>query len=301
VNHFFSNQTFWLTENVRARMPTLDESWAEIVGPGLLAALVAIFVTIAIEKLGGRKGGLIGTLPSTILPAVWGFMVRSPDTESFQTAAFSAPFGMWLNVVFLYLWRFLPKRVPLAWGRFRLVALTIGTLSIWMFLAVTLVSFMQRVQLTDSLLLTCSCLCTLVMAVMGVLACRHMPNAPKGSKRIGPMTLMARGIFAGLSIGVAVWLADQGGAVAAGVAAVFPAIYMTTMVSLFVSQGENVQAGAVGPMMLGSTSIAVYAISAAFILPALGVIIGSLVSWAIAVSFTSLPAWIWLNRRPRQV
>ena len=284
-------------ESVRVGVPVANGSWAEIVGPGMLAALVAIFVTIVIEKLGGRKGGLIGTLPSTILPAVWGFMVRSPDTESFQTAAFSAPFGMWLNVVFLYLWRFLPQRVPMRWGRFRIMALISGTLSVWILLAIMVVGLMQRVRFESSLLLTLSCFCTLLMAVMGILACRHMPKAPKGSKKVGPGTLIARGVFAGFSIGVAVWLADQGGAVAAGVAAVFPAIYMTTMVSLFVSQGENVQAGAVGPMMLGSTSIAVFAIAAGFLLPALGILVGSLLSWGLAVLFTSVPAWIWLHHR----
>ena len=46
-------------------------------------------------------------------------------------------------------------------------------------------------------------------------------------------------------------IARLGGSIAAGVTAVFPAIFMTTMISLWLSQGEAVQVGAVGPMMLG--------------------------------------------------
>ncbi|MCP4793368.1 MAG: hypothetical protein GY882_08585 [Actinomycetia bacterium] len=39
----------------------------------------------------------------------------------------------------------------------------------------------------------------------------------------------------------------------------FPAIFMTTMVGLWLSQGPDVPLGAAGPMLLGSTSVAVYA------------------------------------------
>ena len=39
------------------------------------------------------------------------------------------------------------------------------------------------------------------------------------------------------------------------------------MVSVWLSQGEAVQIGAVGPMMLGSGSVAVYAIGAMYMFP----------------------------------
>ena len=39
-------------------------------------------------------------------------------------------------------------------------------------------------------------------------------------------------------------------------------IFLTTMVSLWLSQGEAVPSGAVGPMMLGASSVAVYALLA---------------------------------------
>ena len=40
-----------------------------IVGSASFAALVAVGVTVAIEKWGGVIGGLLGTLPTTIVPA----------------------------------------------------------------------------------------------------------------------------------------------------------------------------------------------------------------------------------------
>ena len=49
----------------------------ELWGSALFAGLVAIGVTLAIEKFGGRTGGLIGTMPSTIVPASIGFHLSS--------------------------------------------------------------------------------------------------------------------------------------------------------------------------------------------------------------------------------
>ena len=42
---------------------------ASILVSALLAGVVATAVTVAIEKWGGLVGGLLGTVPSTIVPA----------------------------------------------------------------------------------------------------------------------------------------------------------------------------------------------------------------------------------------
>jgi hypothetical protein len=54
---------------------------------------------------------------------------------------------------------------------------------------------------------------------------------------------------------------------AAGLASAFPAIYGTTMVSLWWSQGSHVQSGAVGPMILGGTAVSGFAMSFAEYFP----------------------------------
>ena len=50
---------------------------SDILGPALLAGLVAIGATVAIERFGGRIGGLLATVPTTIVPASIG-MAYSP-------------------------------------------------------------------------------------------------------------------------------------------------------------------------------------------------------------------------------
>ena len=67
------------------------------------------------------------------------------------------------------------------------------------------------------------------------------------------------------------------------------------MIALWLSQGEAVQAGAVGPLMLGSTSVAVYALLATVTLPTWGLVWGSIWAWLGSVALVSVPAHAWLR------
>ena len=112
-------------------------------------------------------------------------------------------------------------------------------------------------------------------------------------KKVGWGTLAMRGILAGCAIGVSILLSSFGAL--AGIASVFPAIFLTTMVSIWISQGEAVQGGAVGPMMLGSSSVSVFALLAIVIFPVSGPFWGSVFSWLLSVICTSVPSAIWLK------
>src|SRR5690606_6179878 len=94
---------------------------------------------------------------------------------------------------------------------------------------------------------------------------RHVPRR----------ALLGRGLLAGAAVGVAVAIGGAGFPLLAGMASVFPAIFLTTMVSLWLAQGEAVPLGAVGPMILGSTSIAGYALAA------LGPGLGAAAAWVV--------------------
>ena len=109
--------------------------------------------------------------------------------------------------------------------------------------------------------------------------------------------IVIRGLMAGSAIGGAVWLATHGGPLIAGVAAVFPAIFMTTLCSLWISHGESVGAGAIGPLMLGGTSVSAYSWFAAWWIPIMGIVAGSAAAWFVAVLVVTVPAWMWLKRQ----
>lgn len=60
---------------------------AEVLLSGLFASVVAVGVTVAIERLGDTAGGVLGTVPTTIVPVTVGLAYRV-DTAHMQAALF---------------------------------------------------------------------------------------------------------------------------------------------------------------------------------------------------------------------
>ena len=260
----------------------------------LFAGVVAIGASVAIERFGGRLGGLLGSIPTTIVPASIGFWWSSSNESMAREALYAVPPGMLVTALFLYCWRVIPPRLPQGGLGVRLGIMTAVSLVIWAIAASAVVLGMDA-----------NALPTWVWGVaffgaqvlFGGWACLRNPPAPKGSAPVGLGILLARGTLAAAAIGASVGLAGLGIPLIAGVASVFPAIFLTTMLSVWLSQGQAVQAGAVGPMMLGSASVSAYSLIAAVVMGDLGVGWGSLVAWCVSVLLISVPAWWWLGRK----
>ena len=252
----------------------------------LAAGFVAILATIAVERMGGLLGGVLASIPTTILPAAVGFYYAE---DGFGAALLAVPFGMLVNALFLYSWRIFPSRFSIDSFWLRLMSMILLSLSIWVTFAFASV-WLQGYY--SSLIF--SVLITLFQLLLGIWACVHNPPAPKGSKKVGVFVLLLRGLLAGTAIGVSISLSHFGAL--AGIASVFPAIFLTTMVSVWIAQGEAVQGGAVGPMMLGSTSVSVFALLAIILFPILNSFWGAIACWTLSVLLISLPSAIWLKK-----
>ena len=75
-------------------------------------------------------GGLLGTLPTTIVPAGLGLWAQ--DAEGFGDAMGAVPVGMLINVLFLWAWRAVPPLLP-PWSlRARLTLMTVVSLTVWL-------------------------------------------------------------------------------------------------------------------------------------------------------------------------
>ena len=271
--------------------------WLELTGPAALAAgVLAIAVPAAIERFGGVLGGILGTMPSTILPASLGIYGEADGADAFLAAMGVVPLGMLLNVGFLYSWRLFPPYVAALPVALRVTVLALVTVGLWC-LAATLVVVESRELIAGGLSpMWLGGGATAAMVLFGVLACRKNPPGPRGERRVSLAMHLSRGLLAALAIAVSVGLAALVGPVASGVASIFPAIFMTTMVALTLAQGAQVQAGAVGPMMLGSSSVAVYALLAALLFEPLGPGLGMGLSWLGSLALSSVPSWWWLQR-----
>ena len=262
--------------------------------PALFAGLVAILATVVIERGGGALGGII-TLPTTIVPASIGIWGGVSGIEPFTHAMSMVPIGMLLNVAFLGSWRILPGIMGTKMKGVNLVfSVSIISTLIWSLFA-GISTFLVEMISDDIGPSTIGLLATALAVIIGVFAVKTNLPAPSGINKVGIFTLFLRGLAAGSAIAASVWIAGLGLPFISGMVSVFPAIFLTTMVSLWISQGAEVPVGATGPMMLGSASVSIYALLCIPLFPILGPWEGSLASWALAVGLYSLPAgyWIW--------
>jgi hypothetical protein len=261
---------------------------------GLTAGLISIVFSLSIEKLGGRIGGLIAALPSTIVPGAIGLSMSLSEAE-FRNTIYQVPLGIVCNILFLYFWKVVPPKIPTTWSLSTLLTLmSIGSLSFWG-LCVYFSILIKAYFPFDHFYL--AVIFTVIHILVGIAVTYHPFASPKSSLRISKRVLALRGVFAFLIIGFAIYLSKNGSQSIAGFASVFPVIFFTTMFSLWLAQGGAVPSGAVGPMMLGSASASLYAVCIPEFFAVFGYWLGTLINWIGCVMLISVPSYFWLNSR----
>ena len=227
----------------------------------IFAGIVAVLVTVAIEKWGGIVGGVLGTLPTTIVPAAIGMYVEA-GSEDLATSMSLIPFWMLLNALFVASWVVYPRINK----DVTLVKMIFVSLSFWTVLAILMtISLSEALNHISERNVGIAGLVCLVG--LGLWMTWIPVNAPKGKNPVTKYVLVMRGLAAATAIGIAVYFSGMGMPIIAGLAAVFPAIFLTTMVALWMAQGSDVPTGAAGPMMLGGSSVAMYSLIAPWALP----------------------------------
>lgn len=260
---------------------------------GIFAGLVAILVTVAIEKFGGFIGGVLGTVPSTIIPAAAGVYALEGD-ESLTASMSVVPIGMLINGVFLGVWIILPKYI--ASDRLKLPITVVSSLLTWAILALLSLIIAREVTVGTISEMMLGMIGLVLLAILAIMFNLSNRAAPKGLNKVPIIILSLRGIAAGLAIAACLVLAEIGLPFVAGLASAFPAIFLTSMVALWLSQGPQVPQGAAAPMMLGGASVSVYALLAMWSLPSFGIFIGSIIAWFGAVGLWTIPAFLLLRK-----
>jgi hypothetical protein len=264
--------------------------------PALGACVVAVLATVVVERLGGVAGGILSTVPTTIVPAAIGLHASAADDEAFRCAMCFVPVGILLNAGYLLLWRIIPARIGMRSHRHLLATTVTLALAAWLAAASAAVWAHHAWAPDAGQSLAIGLAAFVAGALLGIAANRVPHPAPAGRRRVGPAVLALRGVAAGAAIAVALVLARSGDPIAGGIASVFPAIFTAIMVATWLAQGAQVPTGAVGPMMLGTLSVSAYALLSAALIPRLGVVAGSAACWAAAVLFVNVPAYAWLRR-----
>ena len=272
------------------------EVWQSALLAGSLSGVVAIVITRLIEHFGGIVGGVLGTVPTTVVLLAFGFATTLTDDE-FRHSLFLVPMGMLINTFFLLVWRFLPpllRRLKLSFGAL-VAALMAASSIVWCILASGSFLLNDRIlhRDVDAVLVAGVVSLVLVVAIGVFISLKHV-DAPRGSKPVTWTMLLLRGFFAFGAITGTIFLGTFNSTLG-GIFATLPVLFMTTMVSLWVAQGSGVPTGATGPMVLGGLATPVYALAFAFIKPMIGMGLAFLASYAIAVLCVSIPTFLFLR------
>ena len=265
----------------------------------LMAGIVATAVTVLIEKYGGVIGGILGTIPTTIIPASIG-MASEGGNDALIISLAIVPAGMLINAIFLSVWALLPEKLPKTWSQnTSLIFTSLSSLMIWTGVGL-LTIYIINIAIENNLSpIQISVIGFLLVVTIGSLMCWNLKPAPKGKNKVSKMILTARGIVAATAIGIAVLISSLGMPLLAGLASVFPAIFLTSMIALWLAQGPSVPLGAAGPMMMGGASVAMYSIIAMWSLIEYGLLVGSVIAWIGSITLWSVPSFVFVNWRAK--
>ncbi|MFH1012945.1 MAG: hypothetical protein V1769_00355 [Thermoplasmatota archaeon] len=244
----------------------------QIILPFVLSAFIVILVMYVAERYGSKIGGIIGTLPSTIVIAFL-FIAYSEGTAFASQAASVVPIELGINVIFLLLFALLIRRST--------ILAFLASFVVWSILSLALmVCSIQDMVLSFFLYIV-----TVIVAFVILEKIKKVPSIGNVKVHYTLQKIMLRGVLAGVVIAISVLLSNIN-AVVSGVFSVFPAILSSTMLISVREHGSDFAAGMAKSMMLGLSSVATYATVIHFFYPLYGIIIGSIVAYIIALCVT---------------
>jgi len=241
----------------------------QILIPFILSAAVVTLVTIIAERYGTKVGGIIGTLPSTIVIAfVFIALNRGVYFASRSVAVVSAEMG--INVVFLFFLSILLYR--------SIYLAIVVSLTVWVFLSALLfILGMENIFISLAIYAI-----ALVSTFMVLERIKRVSSTGSVEIHYTPMKIVFRGLLAGTIVAIAVSLSNIGAAIS-GIFSVFPVIFLSTMLISTREHGPDFAAGIAKSMIFGTPSILSYVTAIYFLYPACGIFFGTIYALCISI------------------
>lgn len=253
----------------------MTDALIQIIQSFFIAGLWIAGATLLAEKLGSKAGGAIANLPSTILVSlVYVAVVRSPEYAA--DAALAAPLGMAINTVFLFAFIVLL--------RLRLLFAIVLALLLWVGMAIG-VSYSPYITVGYSVGLY------LAATIVTFYLLEYVLKIPSVGKKKRPFKLwvvVVRTVFAGSVVGSTVAISTFASSFWTGIFSTFPAVMLSSMTILTLSQGAKFAQAVGKTMILASFNIVIYAICIHFFYTSIGVLWGTILAFLCAAVFILL-------------
>lgn len=240
----------------------------QMILPFILSAIIVIIITIIAEKYGTKVGGILGTLPSTIIIAFIFIALNKGTLFASRTAAV-VPAEMGINLIFLFMFTILVHKST----TFALI----GSLTIWILLSVLL--FLTSLEnMLISIIIYIISLITTFLILEKIKKIQSLGNV---KVHYTPKKIILRGITAGVVITIAVFLSNIDPTLS-GIFSIFPAIFISTMLITVKEHGAEFSGAMAKSMIFGSQSVMTYVIAVYFLYPKFGILFGTIYSFLIA-------------------
>jgi hypothetical protein len=226
--------------------------------------------TLLAERLGSKKGGLITNLPSTVLIALV-FVALVQDARFAANATEAVPIGMLINTLFL-----LGFILLLKYGLIKTILLSLSGWLVLAFLA-------QKIHLSNIFFNIILYFITAVASYIFLEYVIKIPAKGKKKQKYNPGSLLIRALFAGSVVAGTIIISTFAGAYWVGLLSTFPAVILSTMVILTINQGIDFARATGKIIILSSTNIIIYAVGISITYPTLGVALGTIVSFGVAL------------------
>ena len=249
--------------------------WLRLVISFIIAGTWISVASLLAERLGSLFGGLIANMPSNIVVSMI-FMSLVKGDGFAAEAARAVPLGMAIDTIFLFVFM-----ATAGLGILRAVPLSLAAWGICAWLVFTLppIPFWGGIALFIILALGCFVVAERVMKIRSV---------PKQPRPFNALAFGLRAVFAGTVVAGAVAASNFAPPYLTGILATFPAVLLSTMSILTLSQGPAFSRGSGKILLISSSNIIVYAFCVQASFPAFGAIWGTLLSFAAALCWIAL-------------
>ena len=227
--------------------------------------------TIAAERLGSAIGGTIGGLPSTVVVTLFFIgLVDSPEAASEATSI--VPLIVGFNGLFLAAYAAVARQ-----GFWKGLG---AALIVWLVLSTAAVAFG-----VDNFML-CVIVYLVLLALSHFLFARVLTVPVYGQRTVSftRLQIVFRGVLGGAIVCVGVYLSKVGGPTLGGVMASCPAVFISALVIAYVSRGIEFSISLTRPLMISALiNVVVYALAARYLLPTMGLILGTVLAFAVSL------------------
>lgn len=238
----------------------------------IVGGLWIMGVSVLIEKLGTKIGGIIGGLPSIALVSFFFIgLVQGPIAASEATISLLFMTGV-TSIFLLILMRFIEKGY--------IVALLIS-LFVW-FLAGGLIASLKlnNFNLSIGVWITLIAFCYYLVRYKF-----DIKSQGKVAIKYSPQQIVGRALFAGSVVAFAVLMSRIGGPLFGGIFAAFPATYLSAFTIAYHKHGVRFSRALAQPLLIGGmTTTPIYAIAVHYFYPPFGIILGTIFSYAISIA-----------------